>query len=568
MSLNAFCTTRVFLTCSRLLKSALFDEPTIGAGLGGLVLMRDIDYACLDANSLLPFYGRAHIAFVPSSCTVPGLSKLARLAKLVARTLQSPQSLASRLASELDRALQPAGALVVVTARSLVPGGPPQSALTYAAAAVGCLALSSSSSSSGAPCLEEALALMDLADQLPPSAIVTLMSQSPQPAAALCSDSSSSEAHAVSLHDITGRRRVTVEVPGRPSSPRGPDTPGCCSDTSADEDDLSDAQGNITSEQLKHSSSCCPPSTEDMEAAMLSLLLDAGVDAHSTSQLQAAARQYVLGLVQSTAGYSAPLPSRAPDGTLVLLPPAAAAAAAASACCSHDGAPITTTTTTTTATCCLAGAPTQQEQQQKKQQQQTVCGSYRRGNRIHHHYSVPFASQCEHHVLPFHGMAHIEYVTPAQDGEEGSRRCCHTAPPLPMDAVEQVVAAYSQRLQLQERINQQIADELAALLGMQQKKHDESVNGMMHNSGSSSSSGADGVMVVVEAVHMCVVSRGVENHSGSTRTRVALGAYAQDAELRCAFLDMLRSSGAASGQQGQESTGGSAHVCVQAVAGQ
>ncbi|KAF6253427.1 hypothetical protein COO60DRAFT_1273727 [Scenedesmus sp. NREL 46B-D3] len=123
----------------RLLSQALFDEPIIEAGSGGLVLVRDIDFACLSQESLLPFYGRAHIAYVPVNGVVLGLSKLARLTKLCAKQLQSQDSLARHVLHALQTQLAPQGALVVVQARHLSYTALQPPAQQAAAAASGCL---------------------------------------------------------------------------------------------------------------------------------------------------------------------------------------------------------------------------------------------------------------------------------------------------------------------------------------------------------------------------------------------------------------------------------------------
>ena len=76
--------------CSAL-GTALFNEPIVDKGSGGLVLVRDIDFAATSEATLLPFHGRAHIAYVPAAGVVLGLSKLARLTKLAARRVQTQE---------------------------------------------------------------------------------------------------------------------------------------------------------------------------------------------------------------------------------------------------------------------------------------------------------------------------------------------------------------------------------------------------------------------------------------------------------------------------------------------
>ncbi len=107
-----------------------------------------------------------------------------------------------------------------------------------------------------------------------------------------------------------------------------------------------------------------------------------------------------------------------------------------------------------------------------------------------------FASLCEHHLLPFHGTVHIAY------------RAAAGSPAPSSQYLQAVVDVFARRLQVQERLTQQVADTLSAGVG------------------------SGGVLVVCEAVHMCMVSRGVEKHASSTLTMAATGQISQDPDLR------------------------------------
>eukprot|EP00798_Chlamydomonas_sp_ICE-L_P009125 gene9125-16248_t len=107
-----------------------------------------------------------------------------------------------------------------------------------------------------------------------------------------------------------------------------------------------------------------------------------------------------------------------------------------------------------------------------------------------------FCSQCEHHMLPFYGDIMVACVNGRHYTE------------LPSNQMRNLVAMFTQRLQVQERISHQVAD--AAL----------------------SVSGAEGVMVEVCARHMCMVARGVENHAGATISLATRGVFITNAELR------------------------------------
>jgi GTP cyclohydrolase I len=230
-----------------------------------------------------------------------------------------------------------------------------------------------------------------------------------------------------------------------------------------------------------------------MEAALLQLLAESGVDV-TEPRVQATARRHVLALLAATSGYHQEQPSRP-----VLRPP-------------------------------------QQQQQQQQQQQPEQAAELQQ-----YQHTIPFISQCEHHMLPFHGTVHISYLLPRGSSSPGSpssgsgaSACQHSAscpprhrnqpqppqqpqPQQPLSDAEarQLVRCFTRRLQVQERITQQLADGVQRLLA------------------------PAGVMVVVRAAHMCMVARGVENHAGSTSSRAALGLYEAQPALRCAVLRQL-----------------------------
>lgn len=79
------------------LRKALFHESVVNAGPDGIVLVRDIDFASTCEATLLPFLGRCHVAYFPSNSVVLGLSKLARLTKILAKRLQTQERLTAQL---------------------------------------------------------------------------------------------------------------------------------------------------------------------------------------------------------------------------------------------------------------------------------------------------------------------------------------------------------------------------------------------------------------------------------------------------------------------------------------
>lgn len=114
---------------------------------------------------------------------------------------------------------------------------------------------------------------------------------------------------------------------------------------------------------------------------------------------------------------------------------------------------------------------------------------------------IDFFSMCEHHMLPFYGKAHVAYIP--NGVITGTSK------------IARVVDIYSHRLQVQERTTQQIKDCI-----------DETLHPL-------------GVMVVIEAKHMCMQMRGVEKQNSITTTSDFCGAFNQ-AKTREEFMNLLR----------------------------
>lgn len=142
--------------------TALFHEPIVAAGSDGLVIVRDITFAALSEQTLLPFHGRCHIAYVPSAGVVLGLSKLARVTKCLAARLQTQQQFTERLVAAVGEEVQARGVAAVVQAVHLGEGPAPPAELSSAAA--GCFCDSSSGH------LAEFLALLRLGGRAAPPA--------------------------------------------------------------------------------------------------------------------------------------------------------------------------------------------------------------------------------------------------------------------------------------------------------------------------------------------------------------------------------------------------------------
>ena len=91
------------------------DSPT-GTPYNGIVLLRDIELYSLCEHHMLPFVGKAHIAYIPSGNRVVGISKLARVVEVFARRLQVQERLTSQVADAIEKHLEPEGVAVIIEA--------------------------------------------------------------------------------------------------------------------------------------------------------------------------------------------------------------------------------------------------------------------------------------------------------------------------------------------------------------------------------------------------------------------------------------------------------------------
>ena len=117
---------------------------------------------------------------------------------------------------------------------------------------------------------------------------------------------------------------------------------------------------------------------------------------------------------------------------------------------------------------------------------------------------IPFASLCEHHMVPFLGKAHVAYI-PSTDG-------CITG----LSKLARVVDGYARRLQVQERMTTQIADAIDTVLSPR------------------------GVLVVIEAEHLCMSMRGVKKPGTLTVTSSVRGLFRSDVATRAEAMQFIR----------------------------
>jgi GTP cyclohydrolase I len=116
---------------------------------------------------------------------------------------------------------------------------------------------------------------------------------------------------------------------------------------------------------------------------------------------------------------------------------------------------------------------------------------------------IPMYSTCEHHLVPFHGVAHVAYI-PGSDGRVTG-----------LSKLARLVEIYARRPQVQERMTSQIADALADALKPR------------------------GVLVVIQAEHLCMAMRGVRKPGSSTVTSAVRGIFRENAATRSEAMSLV-----------------------------
>ena len=108
-----FLTQGYELDPQKILNEAVFEE-----SYNEMLIVKDIDFYSLCEHHLLPFFGRAHVAYVPNGKIV-GLSKIPRLVEMYSRRLQVQERLTNEIARAIEKVLQPRGVAVIIEARHL-----------------------------------------------------------------------------------------------------------------------------------------------------------------------------------------------------------------------------------------------------------------------------------------------------------------------------------------------------------------------------------------------------------------------------------------------------------------
>ncbi len=119
---------------------------------------------------------------------------------------------------------------------------------------------------------------------------------------------------------------------------------------------------------------------------------------------------------------------------------------------------------------------------------------------------IELFSLCEHHLLPFYGRAHVAYIPKGKI--------------IGLSKIPRVVDAFARRLQVQERLTTQISEELERILK------------------------PEGVAVIIEASHLCMMMRGVEKQNSYTMTSSMRGVFKSNDVTRKEFLSLLGGLGA------------------------
>lgn len=114
--------------------------------------------------------------------------------------------------------------------------------------------------------------------------------------------------------------------------------------------------------------------------------------------------------------------------------------------------------------------------------------------------NIEIYSMCEHHLLPFIGKAHVAYIPQGKV--------------IGLSKIARIVDMYARRLQIQENMTKEIAEALQSVTG------------------------AQGVGVVIEAQHMCMMMRGVEKQNAMMKTSMMLGSFRSNPATRAEFLSL------------------------------
>ena len=415
---------------SDIIRGALFDEPDVD-GLG-FVLVKDITFACLNRDTLLPMYGTCHVAYVPQDGSIIGLSKLSRVVSSVcSRSLLSPRELCR---SVIDMISEFSGGVGVVVRSNY--------------------GVFSSRNGLDVGLFDELLALVDVRDPLEEGIHHTSELDAQNERSELGSGESPPPAtdhhHQHPVAGATEPSKLAVNSENSEKSEKS-------------------EKSNILLEQRAMSEK-----HRAIARAVGTLLEGIGEDAASASSVRAA-NSYASWFLDATSGYYVgerddvdvwPLEHGSLD---------------------HRGASDGE---------CPRGECNHAETSGKN----TMA------------LAVPFTSQCEHHLLPFEGHIGVMLVGPKAAAD-------FAAPELEkriMGVCSHHVSRFSKRLQVQERLTQQVASVLW-----------ERLRPLCQH-----------LLVLVECKHLCMIARGVQQHRSATVTQTVRSEATED--LGSSRLELMR----------------------------
>ena len=494
--------------CQKAFGQALFHEPLLTASPDGIVLVRDISFASLSQDTLLPFHGKVNVAYLPQHGVVLGLSKLARATRCLSGKVQRVEQLAADLMAAIQQEISPKGVFVTVQATLLGYGAEP--AMKETSAACGSFA------NEGSGLCDEVRLLLgrtgngstntnpigggsskysvNLSNSIETSSTTTITTTTASHAAdgeAVLLEPRTSMVSAVEAllrgigedpykENLKGSAERYIRWLQGATAGYAMKLPvGCtCGGTGCDDHFLEDSLDTSVAPETeeKHNLDNCTrdlagvylaPATPDLVSSDTS-----SDDAHSS--LGDGGGAGGGGGCGGEEGIGSVYVSLREERGPVLVP---------------NGVGNNTNS--------------------------LINGDGRRAGGIEKEtttelpalsvLSVRFTSQCEHHLLPFYGTIKIGYTL-------SSTACSATQ----AAALSQVVEVFSRRLQVQERLTQQIADAAAAVVGPEQD-----------------------VLVLCESAHMCMVARGVEEHASATLTTGARGLFAENGGARRKALEIL-----------------------------
>ena len=452
--------------------NALFHEPLlISSPHDGFILVRDMTFAFLSEVTLLPTFGKCHIAYSPRNGTIVGLSKLSRVTKSVSGVLQSPQRFVAELLSVIQEEVEPVGMAVVAECNIFDSNVPSKE--NDESAAVGAIkkkVVLSTYGSFSSDTVSELLALLNV-------------------------DSRDKNVHSVSHH------------PSKESSAIEP------------------VEAILEDKRIK-----------SMIEAVKILLRGIGEDPDRLDLSQSPAR-YVKWLRQATRGYSMPAvvprfhgysgsrdktesksldnlqPSsivlyasfgpESDSGIVFAQPDVASDASSFDIITSMDETPSSHQIDTSNKSL-RQNQRSHQEAYDSSPIQRMPCSDHSKSIQL---IRVPFTSQCEHHLLPFYGSIVVARRMMVDISTDWLQRVC-----------ELLVDRFSRRLQVQERLTNQVADAIMTIFP------------------------EESFLVFCSCKHMCMIARGVEEHSSSTASMTVRGmaSWITQPKARIELLQAIR----------------------------